>query len=97
MGHRDSGVFDPRSDTVLAAPNEPCSPAARVHGMKNCGIYHSRLDSFRHEEHGVVKSARQPQLTPKRVKKGKAWFVQIDWPEGGFEQVGVFMSRLDAE
>lgn len=44
-----------------------------------------------------MRRVQHTKLTPKPVKSENAWFVQIDRPEGGFERVGVFRSRLDAK
>jgi hypothetical protein len=38
----------------------------------------------------------RPVLESHPLKGAKGWYVQIDWPDGSFEQVGVFPSKSEA-
>lgn len=44
----------------------------------------------------VIMATEHPILTPMRMNT-KGWYVEIDSPEGGCEQVGVFQSKHHAQ
>jgi hypothetical protein len=41
--------------------------------------------------------ATKIHFTPRPIMKRKGWYVQIIWPGGGFERIGVFKSKRHSQ
>jgi hypothetical protein len=99
MCHRPLAA--PRAESTLAYATTPesrvvgerspfDSDAAWIYYTGNRATPAARFQSMAAED-------KRPMLEPRSFKGTNAWYVHIEWPDGSFEQVGVFDSKSQAE